>query len=249
MLDYGLDTSGLEPDLALPDLVAEGDALDALVSAQDDWSLPTPAEGWTIAHQIAHLAAADANVLVAVRKPDAFDAGGHDADRDAAEGAARPRSALLEEWRAGRAEVAAALCDFALDRGFPWYGSRLTAALMVPLRLMETWAHGQDVYDTLGVPHRPTDRLRHIASLGVIGRELSFYAAQLPLPAEPFRVELTGPDGQAWGWGPEDAVQRVRGSALDFCLRVTHRRSLAETGLTAVGEDARKWLDIARVFL
>ena len=93
------------------------------------------------------------------------------------------------------------------------------------------------------------DALRHIAALGVIGRELSFYAAQLPFPAEPFRVELTGPDGQVWAWGPEDAAQRVQGSALDFCLRVTHRRSLAETGLTAVGEDARKWLEIARVFL
>ncbi|MFK0151096.1 maleylpyruvate isomerase family mycothiol-dependent enzyme [Streptomyces sp. NPDC090499] len=249
MLDYGLDTSGLDRDLALPGLVAEGDALDALVSAQEDWSLPTPAAGWTIAHQIAHLAAADANVLVALRTPDAFDAAGNDADLDAAEGAARPRSALLKEWRAGRAEVAAVLCDIPPDHGFPWYGSQLTASLMVPLRLMETWAHGQDVHDTLGVPHPATGRLRHVAALGVIGRELSFYAAQLPLPAEPFRVELTGPDGRTWAWGPEDAAQRVGGSALDFCLRVTHRRSLAETGLTAVGEDARKWLEIARVFL
>ncbi|MER5788052.1 TIGR03084 family metal-binding protein [Streptomyces sp. NPDC001980] len=257
MLDYGLDTSGLDRDLALPDLVAEGDELDALVSAHTDWSLPTPAEGWTIAHQIAHLASADANVLIAIRTPDAFEAvlkqaeaaGSKYADLDAAEGAAKPRSALLEEWRAGRAEVAAALCDIALDHGFPWYGSQLTASLMVPLRLMETWAHGQDVYDTLGVPHRATGRLRHVASLGVIGRELSFYAAQLPLPTEPFRVELTGPDGRTWAWGPEDAAQRVRGSGLDFCLRVTHRRSLAETDLTAVGEDAQKWLDIARVFL
>jgi uncharacterized protein (TIGR03084 family) len=120
---------------------------------------------------------------------------------------------------------------------------------MVPLRLMETWAHGQDVYDTLGVPHRATGRLRHIAALGVIGRELSFYATQLPMPTEPFRVELTGPDGRTWAWGPEDAAKRIRGGALDFCLRVTHRRSLAETGLTAVGEDAKKWLDVARVFL
>jgi uncharacterized protein (TIGR03084 family) len=83
----------------------------------------------------------------------------------------------------------------------------------------------------------------------MLGRQLSFFAAQLPVPAEPFRVELTGPDGQTWTWGPEDAAQRIRGSALDFCLRVTLRRPLAETGLTAVGEDARKWLEIARVFL
>ncbi|MDX3106567.1 TIGR03084 family metal-binding protein [Nonomuraea angiospora] len=257
MLNYGLDLSRIELDRALPDLVAEGDELDALVSAHADWSKPTPAEGWTIAHQIAHLASADANVLIAIRTPEAFDAvlkraeaeGSQYADLDAAEGAARPRSELLEQWRAGRAEVAAELRDLPLEHGFPWYGSQLTAALMVPLRLMETWAHGQDVFDALGVSRRPTSRLQHVASLGVVGRELSFYAAQLPVPAEPFRVELTGPEGQTWAWGPEDAGQRVRGTALDFCLRVTHRRSRAQTGLTAVGEDAQKWLDIARVFL
>ncbi|MFE5812881.1 TIGR03084 family metal-binding protein [Streptomyces sp. NPDC056479] len=257
MLNYDLDVSGLERDLVVPDLVAEGDDLDALISAQPDWTKPTPAVGWTIAHQIAHLASADANALIAVRTPEAFDtvlkqaaaAGSQYADLDAAAGAAKPRSALLAQWRAGRTEVAAALRDVPEDHGFPWYGSQITAALMAPLRLMEVWAHGQDVVDSLGVSRRPTGRLKHVASLGVIGRELSFYAAQLPGPAEPFRIELTGPAGQTWAWGPEDAQQRVQGSALDFCLRVTQRRSRAETDLTAVGEDAHKWLDIARVFL
>ncbi|GCD92797.1 TIGR03084 family metal-binding protein [Embleya hyalina] len=257
MLNYGLDVSGLERDIALSDLVAEGDELDALVSAHADWTEPTPAAGWTIAHQIAHLAAADTNVLIAIRTPEAFDtvlkrteaAGSRHADLEAAAGAAEPRSVLLEEWRAGRAEVVAALRDLPADHGFPWYGSQLTATLMAPLRLMEVWAHGQDVFDAVGAARRPTDRLRGIAALGVIGRELSFHAAGLPLPAEPFRVELTGPDGRTWTWGPEDAAQRVRGGALDFCLLVTRRRSSTETDLTAVGGDARAWLDNARVFL
>ncbi len=257
MLNYGLDLSGVDRDAALSDFVAEGDELDGLVSAHPDWTTPTPAAGWTIAHQIAHLATADANVLIAIRTPEAFDAvlkqaeadGPHHADLDAAAGAAKPRAELLEQWRAGRSEVAAALRDVPADSGFPWFDSQATATLMAPLRLMEVWAHGQDVFDALGVPHRPTGRLKHIAALGVVGRELSFYVAQSPAPAEPFRVELTGPDGQTWVWGPEDASQRIKGSALDFCLRVTHRRSLADTNLAAVGDDAAKWLDIARVFL
>ncbi|GAB2549939.1 TIGR03084 family metal-binding protein [Nocardia heshunensis] len=257
MLDYGLDLSDVNRDLAVPDLVAEGDELDALVSAHDDWTASTPAAGWTIAHQIAHLAVADANVLIAIRTPDAFAtvlkqaeaAGPRAADLDAEAGAAKPRSALLDEWRSGRAEVAAALRDIPLDQSFPWFGSDLTATLMVPLRLMETWAHGQDIYDTVGAAHRPTPRLRHIAALGVAGLGLSFYAAELPLPTSPFRVDLTGPDGEPWSWGPEDAAQRVRGSALDFCLRVTQRKPLAATDLTAVGADAQTWLENARVFL
>ncbi|MGW4248155.1 TIGR03084 family metal-binding protein [Nocardia sp. NPDC004722] len=257
MLDYGLDLSEVNRDLAIPDLVAEGDELDALVSAHDDWTAPTPAVGWTIAHQIAHLAVADANALIALRTPDAFDtvlknaeaAGPKAADLDAATGAAKPRSVLLNEWRTGRTELAAELRDIPLDRAFPWFGSDVTATLLVPLRLMETWAHGQDIYDTLGVPHPPTTRLRPIAALGVAGIALSFYAAELPLPTTPFRVELTAPDGELWTWGPPDAAQRVRGNALDFCLRVTQRRPLAATALTAVGADARTWLENARVFL
>ncbi|WP_435159238.1 TIGR03084 family metal-binding protein [Amycolatopsis sacchari] len=257
MVDYGLDLSGVPRELALSGLVAEGDELDAVVSAEPDWSKPTPAVGWTIAHQIAHLAAADANVLIAIRTPEAFGAvleeveagGSGHADREAAAGAAQPRPELLERWRAGRTEVAAALRDVPVEHAFPWFGSQLTAALMVPLRLMETWAHGQDVLDTVGVRRRPTDRLRHIATLGFVGRGLSFHVAGLPLPAEPFRVELAGPGGEVWTWGPEDARQRVRGSALDFCLRVTQRRPRAEIDLTATGEDAQKWLDIARIFL
>ncbi|WP_330179803.1 TIGR03084 family metal-binding protein [Nocardia sp. NBC_01503] len=257
MLDYGLDMSGVRRDLALPALVAEGDELEALVAAQSDWTLPTPAAGWTIAHQIAHLAAADANVLIAIRTPAAFEdvlkkvaaEGDRSADLDAAAGAAEPRSELLERWRTGRAEVAVALADIPLRQGFPWFGSELTATLMVPLRLMETWAHGQDIFETLGVRHPATDRLEYVAALGVAGLGLSFYAAQLPTPAEPFRVELKAPHGHTWAWGPEDATQRIYGSALDFCLRVTHRASRAETDLTAVGPDADKWLDIARVFL
>ncbi|MVU80568.1 TIGR03084 family protein [Nocardia sp. ET3-3] len=257
MRDYGLDISGMRRDLALPDLVAEGEALDALVSAEPDWSKPTPAEGWTIAHQIAHLAAADANVLLAIRTPEAFDTvlkradaeGAERADIEAAAGAAQPRAALLNQWRTGRTEVAAALRDLPTDKSFPWFGSDMTADLAIPLRLMETWAHGQDIFDTLGVPHVPTTRLRFIAELGVIGRGLSFYAAQLPIPTAPFRIELTAPDGTPWVWGPTDAPQQIHGTAHDFCLLVTHRKPLTAATLTAVGTDAQTWLENARVYL
>ncbi|WP_307804674.1 TIGR03084 family metal-binding protein [Streptomyces sp. VRA16 Mangrove soil] len=257
MLNYNLAVPEVDDAGVLSALVAEGDELDALVAELDDWSIPTPAPGWTVAHQMAHLAWSDTNVLRALRTPDAFGAelrraeaeGSAYADRAAAAGAAAPRPVLLDQWRTGRAELAAALRDTPWDHAFPWYMSKVTPALMTPLRLMETWAHGQDVFDAVGVPHPPTDRLRHVASLGVSGRALSFAAVGLPEPAAPFRVELTAPDGRTWVWGPEDAAQQVRGDAMDFCLYVTRRRSWSGTALTATGEDAQKWLESARVFL
>ncbi|MEV6118665.1 hypothetical protein AB0L59_40925 [Streptomyces sp. NPDC052109] len=90
---------------------------------------------------------------------------------------------------------------------------------------------------------------QHVASLGVLGRALSFAAVGLPEPADPFRVELTAPDGRTRVWGPAAAAQRVQGGAVGFCLCVTRRRPWSETNMTATGEDARKWLEVARVFL
>ncbi|MFD4474821.1 hypothetical protein ACFWPU_01720 [Streptomyces sp. NPDC058471] len=89
-------------------------------------------------------------------------------------------------------------------------------------------------------PWRSGTRLQHVASLGVLGRTLSSAAVGLPESADPFRVELTAPDGRTWVWGPEAAAQRVRGGAIDFCLCVTRRRPWSETNMTANGEDAQK---------
>ena len=63
------------------DLVAEQDALDAVVSVLGDeqWRLPTPSPGWTVADQIGHLTYFDGTATMAIEDPDAFSA-----SRDAA---------------------------------------------------------------------------------------------------------------------------------------------------------------------
>jgi uncharacterized protein (TIGR03084 family) len=112
---------------------------------------------------------------------------------------------------------------------------------------METWAHGQDIADTLGVTRLPTPRLRHVAHIGVRTRDFAYLVRDRVPPSEPFRIELTGPDGSIWIWG-EGATQTVTGTALDFCLLVTQRRNRADLGLVARGHDAEEWLDIAQAF-
>jgi uncharacterized protein (TIGR03084 family) len=113
---------------------------------------------------------------------------------------------------------------------------------------METWAHGLDVADTLGATPEPTHRLRHVAHIGIRARNFAFQARGLEPPGDEFRVELTGPDGELWTWGPEDAGQRVTGPALDFCLLATRRRHRDDVALDAKGDDANRWLDIAQAF-
>lgn len=246
-------------DLAelLDDLTAESGELDALVSplSDVDWARPTPAGGWTVAHQIAHLAWSDHAALMAATDAAAFNANLATAaqdpagfvDRGAAEFVAPP-AVLLTRWRTGRKALLDALAAVPAGTRIPWYGPPMPAPTMATARLMETWAHGLDVADALGVTRAPTARLRHIAHLGVRTLANGFLAHGRDVPATPVRVELVGPGGERWTYGPEDAADRLVGSALDFCLLVTQRRHRADLGLVASGPVASDWLDVAQAF-
>lgn len=245
----------------LADLGEESEEVDGLVAGLPPaaWRAPTPAPGWTVAHQIAHLAWTDRRALLAATDPDAFrreteeyvareGGAGHFIDEAAQQGAALPHGELLGRWRRGRSALADALAAVPAGVKLPWYGTAMSAASMATARLMETWAHGTDVADALGVRRVPTDRLRHIVRIGVRARDFAYAAHGLTPPAEPFRVEVTAPDGRIWAHGPQGAAQQVTGDALDFCLLVTQRAHRDDTGVRAEGAEADRWLGIAQAF-
>jgi uncharacterized protein (TIGR03084 family) len=248
----------VELNALVADMRAEGDEIDALVRdlPTDGWSRPTPAVGWTVAHQIAHLAWTDERALLAANSPDEFLAEfarykpGTDLNSvvDAAADSLAARQDLLSWWREGRDKLAVTLLNLPAGTKLPWYGPPMSPASMATARLMETWAHGQDVADALGVRRTPTSRLRHVAHIGVRTRDFAYLSRGLSAPTEQFRVELLGPDEDLWTWGPEDAAQRVTGPALEFCLLVTQRVHRADTAVVAVGQDANEWLTIAQAF-
>lgn len=230
--------------------------LDALVAPLDDsaWAHDTPAKGWTVAHQIAHLAWTDEVAVLAATAPQEFareveaalqNVTGH-VDEQAAEGAAAPPVELLARWRTGREKLADALRSTPDGTKLPWFGPPMSARSMATARLMETWAHGQDVADALGVRREPTDRLRDICHLGVRTRDFAYIINDKDTPSVPFHVELASPGGEPWVWG-EDGDDTVTGSAEDFALVVTQRRELAATDLVATGEAAH-WLTFAQAF-
>ena len=240
------------------DLEAESAQLDALVADLDEagWATPTPAPGWTVAHQIAHLAWTDEVAAIAVTDPDRFaELLGEAASSvatyvdDAAEaGAAAPVGEILAGWRAGRERLADALREVPAGVKVPWFGPPMSAASMATARLMETWAHGLDIADALDVTVLPTDRIRGVAHIGVRTRDFAYLVNGRTPPAEPFHYALTAPSGEVWTWGPADAPNAVRGPALDFCQLVTQRRALADLDLELTGDDAVEWSGIAQCF-
>jgi uncharacterized protein (TIGR03084 family) len=244
-------------DLAA-DLAAESADIDALVDPlpEPDWEIPTPAAGWLIRDQISHLAYFDGTTVQSIVDPEGFQVhmremlvwGFEFPDRVALEHRAVPAAELRAWWRRARQN----LVDCAKDRDpgerVPWYGPSMSLASSITARIMETWAHGQDIADALGVSRRPTERLRHIAHLGIGARAFSYQANKLEIPDAPIRVELLAPDGTQWTWGPAEAADLVAGDALDFCLLVTQRRHRDEVALRIVGDAASSWMRIAQAF-
>lgn len=245
-------------DQLLDDLEAEQAALDAVIGDLDaaDLERPTPAEGWTVRDEVSHLAFSEELAGLAVEDAERFGKRLAELLGDLQRAESEPRdrardmspAALLAWWRDARAATVAGLRTRADKDRIPWVTGTMSAVSFATARLMETWAHGQDIVDAVGATRAPTERLRHIAHLGVATRPNSYQVHGMDVPTEQVRVELEAPDGETWSWGPEDASARVAGTAEDFCLVVTQRRHVSDTDLDVEGAVAGEWLLIAQAF-
>ena len=246
------------------DLLAEQEALDAVVADLDAEAMatPTPSPGWTVADQLAHLTYFDSTAVLAIRDPEAFATALGDLLTAAADGDAgvdrftlsawRDLSPdeLRAAWRANRAALAEASAGLGDGDRVPWYGPDMSSKSFLTARLMEVWAHGQDVVDAVGGDRPATDRLAHIARLGYLTRGWSYLNRGLEAPEGDVVVELTAPSGATWTYGdPERADgNRVTGPAEDFCLVTTQRRHVDDTALEVTGDRAVDWMVRAQAF-
>lgn len=223
---------------------------------EEAWRNRPPSGNWTVADHITQLALLDEAATVAVTAPKRFAthararlSAGPSAPGDIdARARARPGPGLLEWMGRAQRALVRAYRNIEPDHRLPWYGAELDARTSVIARLTETWAHGRDLADALNVTWTSTDRLRHVADLGVRSLGSSFEVLGRPVPRVPVRIELTAPGGETWSWGGEHARDRVSGSAEDLCLVLTGRRAVTETGLTVSGAVVGEWLAIGRVY-
>lgn len=240
------------------DLAAEQEDLESLLLALDDeqWRRPTPAAGWTVQDSVAHIAYFDETAAIAATDPARFEE--HVVDlrrRTAADGPpdlvlsrSTEPAVLLERWRAARRSFVHAITTADPAVRVPWFGLDMSPTSMATARLMETWAHGVDIRDALGVASVPTARLRHVCDIGYRARRFAFASHRLADPGHPVRLVVEGPDGDQWTWGPSESADIIAGPALDVALVFTQRRHPSRTGVEASGRTAEMWLGVAQAF-
>jgi uncharacterized protein (TIGR03084 family) len=246
----------------LADLVAEQAALDETVSGftNEQWVTDTASPRWRVKEQIAHLAYFDNSAAIAITDPEGFKALASELWEIAVKGdeamdnysmgsyLSQEPSAMLDAWRADRAALAQAAAALENDTRVPWYGPSMGSKSFLTARLMEAWAHGQDIVDAVGLSRESSDRIRHIAQLGFITRGWTYQNRKLDAPPIPVSVTLESPSGEVWTFGPADAPETVTGAATDYSQVITQRRHLDDTKLVVDGASARDWLLKAQCF-
>ncbi|MGZ4734208.1 MAG: maleylpyruvate isomerase family mycothiol-dependent enzyme [Acidimicrobiia bacterium] len=241
------------------DLAAEQDALVELLESidTDDWFRPTPAWSWDVRDTVAHLADTDElavdTCIDGPRSLGALAAGCASSEDLTLLGVLRGRALagadVLAWWMRAQMVEREVLLSLDPQMRVPW-GLGMRPPSFVTARMMETWAHSLDVHSALGREPVDTDRLRHVAWIGVRALPYAFSVVGVAPPEGPLRVELVLPSGTTWTFGALDAPDRITGPASEFC-RVFVQRMPAEdaTNLVAEGEGAQLALRVARSFL
>ncbi len=243
------------------DFRAEADALHSLLTTlQDtDWDRATLFKGWTVNDIVQHLHSGDLMAAASVAGADPFaqmraemkarrDSGMSGVEETRYRLGDLTGRRLLERWHATMAELCDKLSAMPPDARLKWAGPDMGVRMFTTARQMETWAHGQAIYDLMGATRQPTDRLRNIAEIGVRTYGWTFANRQRPTPGPVPYVRLTGPSGAIWEWNDPTPDNSVAGSALEFCQVVTQTRNAADTKLKITGEPARIWMSLAQCF-
>ncbi|HSQ69498.1 MAG TPA: TIGR03084 family metal-binding protein [Steroidobacteraceae bacterium] len=223
-----------------------------------DFERSTLFKGWTVNQVIGHLHLWNWAADLTLRDPAAFLEFGAKVMESVASGGLRSFEdrwlegrhgrSLLMEWREFLGPMAERFASADPKQRVRWAGPDMSVRSSITARLMETWAHGQAVYDLLGVRREDKDRIRSIVQLGVNTFGWTFRNRHLAVPQQVPQLRLTAPSGDSWVWNVENATDRIEGTATEFCQVVTQTRNVADTALEVSGEVARQWMSIAQCF-
>ncbi|PQM56506.1 MAG: TIGR03084 family protein [Rhodobacteraceae bacterium] len=155
---------------------------------------------------------------------------------------------VFEIWWKSCLDIHKAYSEVDPKRRVKWAGPEMSARSSITARQMETWAHGHEIFDCLGISRREEDYIENIVHMGVSTFGWTFVNRQLPVPGEAPYVSLILPSGKFVSYNEESNSSFVKGDAVDFCQVVTQTRNILDTSLKIKGEAARQWMNLAQCF-
>lgn len=212
-----------------------------------DWSINTVLQHLHFWNQMATYQLTDEPELLATLKAMSCASGGMRA-YEAAHFSGISGKALLDIWWNGVDETANVFATCDPKARLKWAGPDMSARSSMTARLMETWAHGQEVYDHLGAVRVNEDRIQNIVVLGVNTYGWTYQARGLTPPGSMPHLVLTAPSGAVWTYGEASDASRIEGLAEEFCQVVTQTRHIADTRLRLHGLVAEDWMRRAQCF-
>ncbi|MEO1143068.1 MAG: TIGR03084 family metal-binding protein [Pseudomonadota bacterium] len=155
--------------------------------------------------------------------------------------------ALVEAWRDLFRDMGERWQNLDPKTRVKWAGPDMSVRTSISARQMETWAHGQAIYDLLGKERPEADRIKNIVILGVNAFGWSHKVHRMDVPEKMPFIRLTAPSGEIWEFG-EDPSNLIEGPAYEFCQVVTQTRNYADTSLQITGDIALNWMATAQCF-
>ena len=195
-----------------------------------DWEQPTKFKGWTINDVIVHLYFWNLAADMSLNDPDALMAMVTRLMPELPKGGLRGFEnaeislrghALFEAWQAQYRDMAARWIDVDPKTRVKWVGPDMSVRSSITARQMETWAHGHEVFDLLGLQRQESDRIRNIVVLGVNTFGWSHKVHGLDVPEAMPHLRLTAPSGEIWEYGEADSGSSIVGQAVEFAQVVT----------------------------
>ena len=237
-------------DNQINDLRIEGRELYKILDTLEDdaWERPTPFKDRTVNWVVQHLHDADRWAYHSITDPDGFRAWVKDRSRSTEQPEPLKGRPLVERWINYLEGLCDKLGDVDPDLRAPWFGPDMGIRMMATARQMETWSHGQDIFDLLHLPRSNTDRIKNICHIGVRTYGWTFVNRELAIPDPTPYVSLASPSGATWEWGEPSRQECVKGSAVEFAHVVTQGRNIADVNLEVTGQNATRWMEIAQCF-
>ena len=226
---------------------------------EQDYEMPTQFKGWTFNNVIGHLHVWNYAADISLKDGDewknfansALQALGNGSSMNEFEqtitkGIQGPE--LLSMWKEYYTDMTERFAVADPKKRVKWMGPDMSVRSSISARHMETWAHAQELYDSLGLDRINEDRIKNIVIIGNNTFKWCFTVHKKTLPSIRPHLKLISPSGEIWEYNEFSEEHKIEGLAEEFCQVVTQVRNIKDVNLKLTGSIAEEWMSVAQCF-